>query len=99
MYLDDQSVSTGRDCSEGERKHKVGIAAGVTRIDDDWQMALALDDGNRRYVERISRRRLESANAALAEHDLIVAMRHDVLCSHQQLRHRCRQSALEKNRA
>ena len=82
MHLDDQTVGAGGDRGEGQRRDERRVAAGVARIDDDRQMRLALEHRNRRDVERVARRRLVGANAALAQHDVVIAVRHDVLGGH-----------------
>ena len=48
-------------------------ARGVGRVDDDRQVAQLLEHRDRRDVERVARRGLERADAALAEDDVDVA--------------------------
>ena len=54
--------------------------------------------GTAREVEREARRGLERADAALAQHHVLVALLEDVVGGHQQLVERRRQPALEQHR-
>ena len=97
MHLDDQPVGAGGDRGECQRRHERRVAAGMARIDDHREMRLALEHRNRRDVERVARRRLVGANPALAQHDVVIPVRHDVLGRHQQFFNRRRQAALEQH--
>ena len=50
-----------------------------------------------REVERVAHRRLERADAALAENDVLVAARHDVLGAHKEFLQRRGHATLQKN--
>ncbi len=70
----------------------------MARVDDDRQVAGDLDHGHRTDVERVARRRLEGADAALAEDHVAVAFLDDVLGRHEQLLDGGRGPALEEHR-
>ena len=70
----------------------------MTRVDDDRQMRELLDGRDGAEVERIARERLVRADAALAEDDLLVAARHDVLRRIEPFADGRREAALEHDR-
>ena len=71
--------------------------ARVAGVDDDRQVRVALDDGHGGDVERVARGVLERADAALAEHHLLVAVGEDVLGGQQQLFDRAHHAALQQH--
>ena len=69
----------------------------MARIDDDRQVRQLMEHRHGGKIERVSRIIVKRADAALAEDDLLVAARHDVLGAHQQLLERSGETALEQN--
>ena len=70
----------------------------VARVRDDREMAQLLHDRDRGDVEGVARRRLECADTALAEHDVVVAAREDVLGRQQPLLDGGREASLQHHR-
>src|SRR5437016_14111882 len=62
-------------------------------------MSALLDQRDGREIERVARRRLEGADAALAEHHLIVSAREEVFGREKPLLYRRRRAALQKHGA
>ena len=71
---------------------------GMRHVDDDRQQRELLHDRHRRDVEREARRRLERADAALAQDDVRVAVHRDVLARREPLLDRGGHAALEQHR-
>ena len=98
MYLAHDAICTGSDRCHGHGLYHPAAAGRVARIDDDRQVAHALHRCHRRKIERISRRLLKGTNAALAEDDIMISLRHDVFRTHQPFLDRRRHPALQKHR-
>ena len=69
----------------------------MTRVNDDGQMAQVVDDGNGGKVKRVSRVTLVSADASLAENNILVSACHNVLGAGQKLLDRVGKPSLEKD--
>ena len=95
--FDDQSVRSCCGGSQRHRRHEFGDACGMAWIDDDWQMAHAFDDGNRRNVQRVPRGGFECADAAFAEDDVRIAAGHDVFRAHEELLYRVGEAAFKQD--
>src|SRR5262245_61560231 len=98
VHLDDQAVGAGGHRGAGHRRHHVAPSGAVARVGDDRQVAELADDRDRRDVEGVARRRLEGADAALAEDDVVVAAAQHVLGRQQPLLDRRRDAALDHHR-
>ncbi len=98
MDLDVDSVAARGDGGPGHGGDQVGPAGGVAGVDDDRQVALALDVGHDRQVEGIAGRILEGADSSLAEDHLAVAFGEDVLGRHEQVFHGRAHAAFEQDR-
>src|SRR5688572_148574 len=96
--LDDQAVSACRHGGAGKLRDHVAATGAVARIRDDRQVAQLLDHRDGGDVERVPRCRLERADAALAEDDVVVAAGQDVFRRQQPLLDRRRDTALEQHR-
>ena len=96
--LDLKAVSAGRAGRVCGRAHVAGVAGGVARVSDDGKVREVVQDGDGVDVKGVAGARLEGADAALAEHDVGVALAHDVLGAHQQLVDGLGHAALEKDR-
>ncbi len=66
-------------------------------IDDDRQMALPLDVGHDRQIERVPGRILEGPNAALAKNHLAIPLRECILSRHEQILDGRAHSTLEQD--
>ena len=99
VHLDHETVGARRDRGPRHRRHQVAVARGVGGIDDHRQVRQRLDHGHRAEVERVARRRLERADAALAEDHVRVAVSHHVLGGEQPLLDGVAQPALQEHRA
>ena len=87
-----------RHAADRERLDQPALAGGVRRVDDDRQVRQVVHQRHRREVQRVARGRLERPDAALAQDDLRVAGRGDVLGGHQPLLDRGAEAALEHHR-
>src|SRR5215217_7256184 len=96
--LDDDAVGARSGRSERQRLHQRALAGRVARVDHDWQMRELAQHRHRHQVEREAVARLVRADAAFAEHHLLVALLEDVLSRHEQLLERRRQPALQQDR-
>src|SRR5215469_12238822 len=75
----------------------VALARAVAGIDENGQMAPFFNGGYDSEVESVARKIRKCANAALAEHDVVIALREDVFGGHQEFVERSGHAALEKN--
>src|SRR4051794_25600338 len=82
---------------DGAGARRAPVARGVRRVDDDRQVRVELEPRDRAEVEREARGRLEGPDAALAQHQPLVALLEDVVGGHQQLVERRGQPALEQD--
>src|SRR5262249_37399140 len=69
----------------------------MRRIDYDGQVAHLSQQGNRRQVQRVARGRLERADAALAQDDLVVSVAGDVFGRKQEFLDGRAHSALQQD--
>jgi hypothetical protein len=79
VHLDEQAVGARGHRRERERRDERRAAAGVARVDQHRQVRLGAEHRHRGHVERVARRRLEGADAALAEDHALVALHAHVL--------------------
>ena len=79
MDLDDQAVSADGGARQGHRRNEGLMPSAVARVDDDRQVRPGAQHRHRREIERVARRSLEGADAALAQDDVRVAGRENVL--------------------
>ncbi len=97
MDLDEQAIRAGRDRGAAHRQYLVAQPGAVARIRHHRQVGQLLHQRDRREVEQVARRRVEAADAALAENDLAVPLGEDVLRAHQQVGDRGRHATLEQH--
>ena len=97
MNLDHQAVRTGCNSSLCQRLYHPVNAACMGRVNDDRQMAHALEHRNGGNIECVAGVLLVGADAALAEDNVLVAARHDVLGAHQKFLHGVCEAALEQD--
>src|SRR5215216_2647835 len=93
--LDDDAVGSRRRRGERQRLHEGALPRRVARVDHDRQVGQLAKDGHGHQVEREAVGRLVGADAALAEHHLLVALLQHVLGGHQELLERGGESALQ----
>src|SRR5262245_12361145 len=70
---------------ESKRNDEVPLARGVRRVDEDRKVCELLENRYRTKVERVACGRFECPYPALAEDDLLVSLREDVLGCVQEL--------------
>ena len=85
MDLDDESIAAARDRGQAHRRHERRDAGAVAGIDDDGQVSSLLQVRDRCEWQSEPRVRLERADAAFSEHDLLVALIEDVFRRQQKL--------------
>ena len=95
--FDQDAVGAGGDGGAGHGQHAVAAAGAVAGVDEDGQVAEALDGGNDAEVEGVAGVVGKGAHAALAEDDLVVALAHDVLGGHEELFEGGGEAALEQD--
>jgi hypothetical protein len=96
--LDDDAVGPRRRRRERQRLDERALPGGVARVDDDRQVRQLAQHRHGHEVEREAVARLVGADAALAEHHLLVALLQHVLRRHQELLERGRQASLQQHR-
>ena len=94
MHLDHEGVGAGRHGGEGERRHQVALAGGVRHVDAHRAQRLLVDHRDGGDVQREARGRLERADAALAQHHVVVALGGEVVGGGQPLGDGAREAAL-----
>ena len=97
MDLDLQAVGTAGGRGERHGLNVARVAGGVAGIGDDGQVRQVVQHRHGVEVEGVAGAGLEGADAALAQDDVVVALAHDVLGSHEQLVDRAGHAALKQN--
>src|SRR5215207_9399211 len=98
VNLDDDAVGAGRGRRERQRLDERALAGRVARVDHDRQVRQLAQHRHGHQVEGEAVARLVGADAALAQHHLLVALLQDVLRRHEELLERRRQAALQEHR-
>src|SRR5260370_450293 len=86
-----------RSRSARRRQSLVALAGAVVGVDKNGKMAAFFYGGNDGEVQRVARKIGKGAHAALAEHDVVIALGEDVLGRHEELVERGGHAALEEN--
>ena len=94
MHFYHDALGSGRNGRQSHRGHEFAPAGGMARVDENRQVRDALDVRHGREVQRVAGRVVEAAYAALAQDDLVVAFREDVLGRHEELFDGCGRAAL-----
>ena len=94
MHLDHEGVGAGRHGGKGERRHQVALAGRVRHVDAHRAQRLLVDHRDGGDVQREARGRLERADAALAQHHVVVAFRREVVGGGQPFGDGARETAL-----
>ena len=84
--------------ARAQRAHQLAATRSVARVHDHREVSALLQHGHRGEVEGVSVRRLEGANAVLAEDHVAVALYEDVLGGQHQVIHGGGRTALEEHR-
>jgi hypothetical protein len=95
--FDEKAIGAYGDRGAGEREDFVTFAGAVGGIDEDGEVAALFDGRNDGEVERVAGEIGEGADAAFAEHDLVVAFGQDVLGGHEEFVERGGHAALEEH--
>ena len=98
VHLHQQPVGAGGHGSARHRRHQIAAAGAVRGIADDRQMRELLHHRNRRDIHRVARVGFESADAALAQNDFVVAAGEDVFGGEQQFFDGGGDAALQQHR-
>ena len=96
--LDHDPVGAHGHAADRQRLDEPALAGGVRRVHHDRQVRQVVEQRHRGQVQRVAGGRLEGPDAALAQDDLGVAGRGDVLGGHQPLLDRGAEAALEHHR-
>ena len=97
VYLDHQAVRTGGNGSLGQRFDHPVDTARVGGIDDDRQVAHALEHRHCGDIQRVAGVFFVGADAAFAQNDIFVAAGHDIFGRHKEFFHRVGKAALEQD--
>ena len=84
MDFDEEAVGANGDGGAGKWKNFVALAGAVAGIDEDGKMAALFYGGDDGEIESVAGEIGEGADAALAEHDVVVAFGEDVLGGHEE---------------
>ena len=95
--FDEEAIGADSDGGAGKGQNFVALAGAVRGIDEDGQVAALLDGGNDGKIEGVAGEVGEGAHAALAEHDVVVALGEDVFGGHEKFVERGGHAALEKD--
>src|SRR5467141_4820145 len=98
MDFDDQAVGAGGDRGPAHRKDEIVPASAVAWIDDNRQMGELLHSGDHVEIEGVACVFDERPDSPLAEADLIVSARQDVLGAHEELVERGGEISLQEYR-
>ena len=97
MDFDEKAVGAYGDGGAGERENFVAFAGAVRGVDQDGEVATLFDGGDDGEVEGVAGEVREGTDAALAEHDIVVAFGEDVLGGHQKFVEGGGHTALEEH--
>jgi len=97
VHLDLQAVRAGGDAGQRDIRHVAPVSRGMAGVEHDGQVAVVLDHRDGVDVGGEACGGLEGDDAALAQDDLRVALRHDIFRRHQQLFDLAAEPALEQH--
>ena len=98
VNFDEEAIGANSDRGAGKRQDLVALAGAVRRVDEDREMAAFLDGGNDGEIQGIAGEVREGADAAFAEHDVVVAFGEDIFRGHEKFVEGSGHAALEENR-
>ena len=99
MYFDHESVRSGSHGCFRHRLYEPPFPSGVARVYDNGEMGFLAQHGDALEIKSVPCVSLECADAALAEDDVLVSGRHDILCGHDPFLIGGVEAALQKDRA
>ena len=97
MDFDQEAVGAYGYRGSGERENFVALAGAVGRIDENGEVAAFFHGGDDGEIESVAGKIGEGADAAFAEHDVIVAFGEDVFGGHEEFVESGGHAALEEN--
>ncbi len=97
VHFDDEAIGADGNSGAGKRQNFVALAGAVAGIDENGEVAALFDGGNDREVEGIAGKIGEGANAAFAEHDVVIAFGEDVFGGHEKFVEGGRHAAFEQD--
>ena len=95
--FDDKAIGANSNGGAGKGQNFVALAGAVAGIDENGEVAALLDGGNDREVEGVAGKIGEGANAAFAEHDVVIALGKNVFGGHKELVEGGRHAAFEQD--
>ena len=97
MHLNHDGVGAHGNRRTRERGNQIAHAGRMRHVHADGIEALLVDDGHGGDVEREARGRLEGAQAALAQHDIVVALHGNVVARGEPFGNGTGKTALEQD--
>ena len=97
MNFDEKAIGTDGDGGARKREDFVALSGAVGGIDENGEVAAFFDGGDDGEVEGVAGEVGKSADAAFAEHDVVVALGEDVFGGHEEFVESGRHAAFEKN--
>jgi len=98
MHFDNEAVGLGSNGYAGQGRHKLAMTCGMARVGDDGKMRNLLKERDGADVERIAGGGFKSADAALAEHDVRIAVGENALRRAQKVGDGRDHAAFQQNR-
>src|SRR5271169_7193547 len=80
-----EAISAGSDGRASDRRNLVAAAGAMGRIGHDGKVRKFLDDRNRGDVQRVAKIGFKGANAALAEHHVVISTRKNIFRAEEKL--------------
>src|SRR5258708_31515604 len=97
MDFDEKAIGADGHGRARKREDFVALASAVAGIDKNGEMTALFHGRNNGEVEGVARKIGECADAALAEHHVVIALGEDVLGSHEELVEGGGHAAFEEN--
>src|SRR5208337_2041223 len=97
MHFDDETIGSHGDGGAGHSRDQALLPGSVGRIGDHGQVREIAGESYGRQVDGVAHLGFESLNAALAENDLLVASRQQILGGEQPLFHRRGGASLQQD--
>ena len=97
MHFDDEAVSAYGNRRAGKRKDLVALSSAMARVDQDWQVTTFFYRRHNCKIESVARKIRKGANAAFAEHHVVIAFGQNVFGGHQEFVEGGGHAALQQN--
>ena len=95
--FDEEAVGSNGNSGAGKRQNFVAFAGAVTGVNENRKVAAFFDGGDDGEVQSIAGEIGESADAAFAEHDVVISFGEDVFGGHEEFVERGGHTALEED--